>query len=224
MHIEFEYRLKAGDPIRVEDYRRDYPELADDASVVVELAAVEFAVRARSEVVDPEAFLGRFPQHRDQLASRLKRPSQQRARRLLMRLNCPHCRNPIAIVNDGSSDELTCPSCGSSFNLDHNRSDSRDPERLPSFGKSQLLSAVGRGAFGTVYRACDTELDRIVAVKIPRSGQLNSHEDEDRFFCEARSAAQLRHPGIVPVYEVGRGGKFPYLVSEFVEGVTLAST
>jgi WD40 repeat protein/tRNA A-37 threonylcarbamoyl transferase component Bud32/tetratricopeptide (TPR) repeat protein len=65
-------------------------------------------------------------------------------------------------------------------------------------------------------------LDRIVAIKVPRAGQLSTAEDEDRFVREARNAAQLQHPGIVPVYEVGRGDQFPYIVSEFVDGITLA--
>src|SRR5205823_7837183 len=50
-----------------------------------------------------------------------------------------------------------------------------------------------------------------------------SPADQDRFVREARNAAQLAHPGIVPVYEVGRGGPVPYLVSAYVEGVTLAT-
>jgi WD40 repeat protein/tRNA A-37 threonylcarbamoyl transferase component Bud32 len=77
------------------------------------------------------------------------------------------------------------------------------------------------GAFGAVWKALDTQLDRTVAIKIPRHGQLDKAR-QDFFFREARSAAQLRHPNIVPVYEVGREGDTLYIVSEFVRGVTLA--
>jgi len=73
-----------------------------------------------------------------------------------------------------------------------------------------------------VYKARDRELDRIVAVKIPRSGSLPNPEDQERFLREARSVAQLRHPSIVSVYEVGQSDGTPYLVSEFVDGMTLA--
>jgi WD40 repeat protein/tRNA A-37 threonylcarbamoyl transferase component Bud32 len=92
------------------------------------------------------------------------------------------------------------------------------PRRL---GRFELLETVGRGAFGTVYKARDPKLDRIVAIKIPRSGGLASAEDLDRFLREARSAARLRHPGIVPVHEVGQEDGLPYLVSDFVQGITL---
>jgi WD40 repeat protein/tRNA A-37 threonylcarbamoyl transferase component Bud32 len=89
-------------------------------------------------------------------------------------------------------------------------------------GRFELLSAVGSGAFGTVYKARDPRLDRIVAVKIPRAGNLPDGQELGRFLREARSTAQLRHPAIVPVYEVGQEDGLPYLVSDFVEGVTLA--
>jgi len=142
-------------------------------------------------------------------------------RRSGIRLNCPHCQNPIAIVDDSEEDEVLCPTCGSQFRVDPDRTEVGAPEKLRSIGKFDLLEIVGRGAFGTVYRARDTELDRIVAVKVPRSGTFATDEDEDRFVREARSVAQLNHPGIVPVYEVGRSESYPYIVTEFVSGLTL---
>ena len=86
---------------------------------------------------------------------------------------------------------------------------------------SSSLERVGVGAFGAVWKARDLELDRTVAVKIPRKEQL-SHNEAEQFLREARSAAQLRHPGIVSVHEVGRDGDRLYIVSDFIEGVTLA--
>src|SRR5262249_39789388 len=78
------------------------------------------------------------------------------------------------------------------------------------------------GAFGTVYMARDPELDRTIAVKVPRLAELPGGDDLERFLREARSVAQLRHPGIVPVHEVGQAGGVPFLVSAFVLGTTLA--
>ena len=81
---------------------------------------------------------------------------------------------------------------------------------------------MGAGAFGSVWKARDKELDRTVSVKIPRKGQLDETETE-QFLREARSAAQLKHPGIVAVHEVGREDGQVYIVSDFVEGVPLSS-
>jgi eukaryotic-like serine/threonine-protein kinase len=92
-----------------------------------------------------------------------------------------------------------------------------------SLGRFDLLEQVGVGSFGYVFRARDTELGRLVAIKIPRAGHLASQEDAARFLREARSAAQLKHPGIVTIHETGQAedGTF-FLVEEFVQGTTLS--
>jgi serine/threonine protein kinase len=89
-------------------------------------------------------------------------------------------------------------------------------------GKFELLAELGVGSFGYVFRARDTELDRIVAVKIQRAGSIARSEEVERFHREARSAAQLKHPGIVSLYETGQTDEAVcYLVSEYIDGVTL---
>ena len=140
-----------------------------------------------------------------------------------MHINCPHCKNPIEVVESPPPAEVVCPSCGSSFRLEgrSTKGTSLRPGQR-DLGKFELLDIVGVGAFGTVYKARDPELDRIVAIKVPRAGNLGSKEDTDRFIREARSVAQLRHPSIVSVHEVGEVDRLPYLVSDFVQGVTLA--
>jgi serine/threonine protein kinase len=84
------------------------------------------------------------------------------------------------------------------------------------------MNEVGSGAFGTVWRAHDKQLDRIVAIKLPHKSSL-SVVDQDQFLKEARSAAQLNHSGIVSIYELRRFDNQIYIVSEFVEGMTLES-
>jgi hypothetical protein len=137
-------------------------------------------------------------------------------------IKCPNCQNPIELTEHPGLEDVRCPGCGSTFKIDPDRTVSWSPEKLPRIGKFELLELVGRGAFGTVYRARDTMLHRMVAFKVPRTGRLATKEDEDRFVREARSVAKLRHPGIVAVYEVGRAEEFPYIVSEYIEGVTLS--
>jgi WD40 repeat protein/tRNA A-37 threonylcarbamoyl transferase component Bud32 len=140
-----------------------------------------------------------------------------------MRVQCPHCHNPIELVDAVKVEEVLCPSCGSSFRLEAEPTVSwARPDKPRLLGRFELLKVVGSGAFGTVYQARDRELDRLVAVKLPRAGNVPEGEHAERFLREARSAAQLRHPGIVPIHEIGQEGGIPYLVSEFVAGVTLA--
>jgi WD40 repeat protein/tRNA A-37 threonylcarbamoyl transferase component Bud32 len=139
-----------------------------------------------------------------------------------MHIVCPHCQNAIELV-EPALDEVLCPSCGSSFQLEHGSTTAYVPgDGRRKLGRFELLESVGTGAFGTVYRARDPELDRVVAIKVPRAGNLATGADLDRFLREARSVAQLRHPAIVSVHEVGQVDGLPYLVSEFVQGLTLA--
>ena len=139
-----------------------------------------------------------------------------------MHIVCPHCENPIEVVQLQAREEVSCPSCGSSFHLEGGSTTDWKPRTGQKIGRFELLRLVGQGAFGTVYQARDPELDRAVAVKVPRAGNLGGGGELDRFLREARSVAQLRHPNIVPVYEVGQHEGLPYLVSDFVQGVTLA--
>ncbi len=135
------------------------------------------------------------------------------------KLRCPHCHNPIQLLDD-HPEEVLCPGCGSSFRVREARyTDTVSGSR--SLGKFQLLERVGLGAFGAVWRARDTELDRVVALKIPHTGLLIAAEERERFHREARAAAQLRHPGIVTVHEVITLEGLPTIVSDFVAGVPL---
>jgi WD40 repeat protein len=88
-------------------------------------------------------------------------------------------------------------------------------------GRFQLQERVGQGAFGAVWRARDVALDKLVALKVPHDALLSSPASLERFFREARAAAQLRHPGIVTVHEVTTLENQPAIVSDFIEGKNL---
>ena len=93
---------------------------------------------------------------------------------------------------------------------------------LNSDGRFRLIAKVGAGAFGVVWRALDTKLDRVVALKIPHPGPGTGPEALERFRREARAAARLRHPGIGPVYDVAEVDGQPSLVAEFIPGEPLS--
>ena len=86
----------------------------------------------------------------------------------------------------------------------------------------ELRSELGVGSFGYVFRAWDPRLERVVALKVQRAGSLASQEEVERFLREARSAAQLKHPSIVALYETGQTeDNVWFLVCEHIDGVTL---
>jgi serine/threonine-protein kinase len=95
----------------------------------------------------------------------------------------------------------------------------RDPH---SIGRYELGEVIGRGAFGVVHRAYDATLRRTVALKRPRPGAVETPEAVERFLREARAAAGLRHPGIVPIHDAGQADGEVYLVSDLIEGRNLA--
>ncbi|MBK9087537.1 MAG: serine/threonine protein kinase [Holophagales bacterium] len=88
-------------------------------------------------------------------------------------------------------------------------------------GRYRILSSVGSGAMGEVYRAEDTSLGRIVALKTLPGDLVGTPDRRARFENEGRIMASLSHPNLVQVFDVGEHEGVPYLVQEFVEGETL---
>jgi eukaryotic-like serine/threonine-protein kinase len=93
---------------------------------------------------------------------------------------------------------------------------------FPRLEGYELLHLLGRGGMGAVYKARQTRLDRIVALKMIRADLGAGLEERERFRVEAEAAARLQHPNIVQVYEVGQQDGAPYIALEFVGGGSLA--
>jgi serine/threonine protein kinase len=89
-------------------------------------------------------------------------------------------------------------------------------------GPYEIQSPLGAGGMGEVYRARDTRLDRIVAVKILPAHLSSDSEFKQRFEREARTVSSLNHPHICQLFDVGCEGGTDYLVMEFLDGETLA--
>ncbi|MEM9352445.1 MAG: serine/threonine-protein kinase [Planctomycetota bacterium] len=88
-------------------------------------------------------------------------------------------------------------------------------------GHFHLLDYIGGGGMGVVFRAQDTTLNRIVAVKVVASRQVSLEDLQKRFLVEAQSSARLDHPNIARVHYVGRDRGLPYIVFEYVDGRNL---
>ena len=95
------------------------------------------------------------------------------------------------------------------------------PQRI---GRYRIEKVLGKGGFGLVYLAQDEQLNRPVAVKVPHAKLISKPEDAEAYLAEARTVANLDHPGIVPVHDVGSTAECPcYVVSKYIQGIDLAT-
>lgn len=94
---------------------------------------------------------------------------------------------------------------------------------ISQLGRYEVLSELGQGAMGVVYKARDPLIDRIVAIKTINLSlaQEEIEEYEGRFYQEARAAGRLNHPNIVTIYDVGKSGDIAYIAMEFLQGCEL---
>ncbi len=138
-----------------------------------------------------------------------------------MQVRCPQCL--VSFDSDGevSWSEAICPSCGGRLDLADVDTTCTYSPGVQLLGRFELLQKVGSGRFGSVWKAHDTHLQRTIAIKIPRHRDLDPQESEI-FLRDARAAAQLKHPGIASVHEVGRENETVYIVTDYIDGANLS--
>ncbi|MCA9173198.1 MAG: protein kinase [Planctomycetales bacterium] len=198
IHVDLERRLRSGLRSRTEHYLEAYPEVAAPR-YAVDLIVAEFCLRSKfSEAVSVAEFVERFPDYRSQLMSRLADAE--------LRAVLPAEKETVL---------MPCEQTGGAGNANKIV---RGLPQIPGHETEQLIAA---GGMGCVYKARDTELQRIVAIKVPREDVFTDRQGRDRFFREARAAAKLRHPNICPIYQIGDVGGMPYITMGFVSGCTL---
>jgi hypothetical protein len=187
-------RWRAGEHVRAEAYLRRYPALRGERETAVDLIYGEFLLRERQgERPDPEDYLGRFPEYADILGRQID----------LHR----------ALAAETGGDTLPGPP-PAAVAL---------PELPETFGRYRILQLLGRGGMAAVYLAHDTQLDRRVALKVPRFGPHAGPLVVDRFRREARVAATFTHPHLCPVYDVGQVDGTHYLTMPFLAGESLSA-
>jgi tRNA A-37 threonylcarbamoyl transferase component Bud32 len=135
------------------------------------------------------------------------------------------CWNCFALL---PSAESNCTSCGKrqvAITLTAAAKKQRGIEGFPdeggTFGDYELLKRVAEGGMGVVYRARQLKLNRVVALKVMRGGNMASRARRRRFLQEAEAVAALKHPSIVPVFEIDEAAGYPFYTMDFVEGSSL---
>ena len=192
VHADLEFRIKAGESVRVEDYLRKYPDLARGRETILELIRAECSIRRRQEPgLRYDRYRLRFPEFQAELQTPV---------------------GEISAFNTPPSSRKSEPGTSSSADLPL-------PRR---FGKFELREKLGAGSFGIVYRAWDTVLKREVAVKLPRDEIPTVGPELAVFLRDARNSVHLRHPNIVEILDAGPIDGVDCMVRSYVEGQTLA--
>jgi serine/threonine-protein kinase len=222
VHEDLEHRLQAGEPMRVESYLQEYPELRADSAVAVGLITAECTLRQRmaGNQAGLEEYLARFPEYAEALRSRLAGPMAGDG----VATDAPTLAPPGSPAEASTIAPPASPNVASVFSPPAVQPAPEEPlsaaEGVAVAGY-EVLGPLGKGGMGVVYQARQVGLDRLVALKMILHGSHAAPEDLERFRSEAQAVARLQHPHIVQVYEVGECQGRPYFSLEFCPGGSL---
>ena len=192
---QFELAIKDGEHPRIEDYLARLEGEDDWSQALEELLLLELEYRReRGDTPRVEEYEARFPQVAELVESTIRRRLREET------VSQPIIDTPAARRDDAPAVDDTGT----------------------VVGDYELIEKVGEGGMGVVYKARQRRLGRIVALKTIRGGQIAGAEDVQRFHIEAAAAANLQHPGIVAIHEVGEHKGVHFFSMEFVEGRSLA--
>ena len=188
-------RWLTSQPLKVEDYLAQLPELVGNPDSKLQLAIGEFQARQNDDTApNIDDFTSRFSDLGVSLEKRL-----------------------LQLASSGNGSDHRDATLATKTYITASKIGDQQ------IGRYRLVRVLGEGSFGRVYLGFDEKLLRQVAIKVPTAKHFQKPEDADAYLTEARTVANLDHPNIVPVHDVGQtdDGSI-YVVSKFIEGRTLA--
>jgi len=137
---------------------------------------------------------------------------------------CPQCGHRLD-VDTAVDEQVVCSNCQALLSLPGKRKagDKADPLVGERLGQYEILEFVGRGGMAAVYKARQTSLDRLVAIKVLPQSISRDPSFVERFAREGRAAAALSHPNIIQVYDVGQDRGYYFIAMEYVDGESLST-
>ena len=195
LRVDQRQRWQAGERVPAEVYLERHPELEKDTEAAIDVVFHEYLLRERlGDRPDAAELPGRFPRHAAVLRAQIELH--------------------LAVAADALQTAVAPPPPDG-------------PSRrggLPEvFGRYRIHKKLGQGGMAMVYLAHDTQLERPVALKVPRFGEVEDPALIARFQREARIAATLRHPNLCPVYDLGQVDGVHFLAMPVLTGETLAA-
>jgi serine/threonine protein kinase len=206
-------RWHAGERISVEDYFARHQSVAADSAAALLLVYGEFLVREEcGETPSADEYLARYPQCAERL--RLQFEFHFAFQKPLPTLSAP---DELLLTNGAQLDAEPA----AHDHLCAFLAPGREPSSLGRLDHYEVLEVIGRGGMGVVFKARDTKLQRIVAIKMLAPQVAAGAGARKRFVREAQAGAAIRDDHVVSIYAVSDEGPVPYFVMEFIGGLTL---
>jgi len=207
LRVDLREQWRSGSRVSAETYLDAFPQVAADRELAADLIYTEFLLREdRGEHPTVAEYIERFPQHADALSTQIAiHNAVCDAERVSLAGDARDSRTAELLANDAASEPA--------------RDQANAPRRI---GRYDCVRLLGRGGMGEVWLAHDEQLDRNVALKLPRFSETCRDELVDRFHREARAVAKLAHPNLCVIHDVGQEDGVPFLAMQYLPGESLA--